>query len=307
MFERTRQIVDLHCHTSASTGGVGKPPDVVVHLKQAGYGAFSLAEHNSIGSYDGTREIADELGIEFIPGVELSVEAVQPITGENFVHLLGYCYDNVEPLTRFCGQTTERVENALEEFLARLFASGKADVSEEDLREEVRNRVGDGDIWKRSMSGDVIGAVLTRKGILPPDGSVTVQMLFDQLCPDLRAELLLPLEEGIRTLRDAGATIILAHPLGAYKVHGDSDTPRKLTEWLERYVDGLEVFYPTYGCTERTALLDIVHRMERPCTGGSDSHVFDRPECIRPSDAPYACVEALYQFRREGRADPVHG
>jgi predicted metal-dependent phosphoesterase TrpH len=292
--------VDLHCHTSASMGAVGMPPAVAGYFRRKGYQAFSLTEHNNVDSLIVARDVAHETGIEFIPGIELSVHAEHPVLKSNMVHLLGYELELTGQLTDFCENLTQATEDALEEFLARLFATGIADVGEEDLREEAKARCGEYDSWKRPISTDIIGSVLVRQGVLPEDGSRTVQQLFADICPDLREQLLPSLSDGLEALRAADAVVVLAHPLGTASKGVPPDLQQRLEPWLEQYVDGLEVYYSTYNASERAALLETVRGMNRPFTGGSDTHVFDRADRIRQSDAPYACVESLREFRSTG-------
>lgn len=296
-------FVELHCHTSASGSGIGKPPAVVARLKRQKYSAFSFTEHSNVDSLLVAREAARQAGIEFIPGIELSVRAEHPATGDDRVHLLGYFVEHSTALLDFCEGIREDNDAAAEEFLARLFARGIADISEENLREEVKRRCGEDDTWKHPLSPDVITSLLVRQEVIPKDGSLTVRQLFGELCPGMNEQLQPSLADGLAALREANATVVLAHPLGTAPKDPGADTTRALRNWLEEHVDGLEVYYGAYDTALQAYLYDIVSDMKRPYTGGSDTHIFDRPDRIRQSVAPYACVTSLKQFRSRGQVE----
>jgi len=216
------------------------------------------------------------------------------------VHLLGYFLDPAPSLVALCDSITERAESALEEFLARLFARGIADIAEEDLRREALARCGEYDVWKKPLSADIIERLLKHQGVLPRDNPRALKNLFNEVCPGMRDTILPGRDEALKALRDSGATIMLAHPLGTTT----SDTvldPYSIALGLDTYVDGLEVFYPEYDRTARLQLRELARSRERPFCGGSDTHVFDRPEQIIFSDAPYECVVSMKEFRETGK------
>jgi len=300
--ERRRNIVDLHCHTSASGSGVGLPPSVVSFFRRNRYRAVSITEHNNQDSLTAAREAAQDVGIEYIAGIEIAVRTDDPPPGQTTAHLLGYYVEPGQRLSTLCERTQEKGEDALEELLARLFAAGVADISEEDLREECKARCGEYDVWKRPLSSAIAGALLVRQGVLPADGTRTLKDLFAEHCPDLGDSWLPTAGEAVEALRESGGTVILAHPLGDTVPDDPDAASRCLERWLTAHVDGLEVYYPGYDGQRRRMLLDLVRRMERPYTGGSDTHEFDRADRILMSDAPYACVESMMEFRARGRA-----
>ncbi len=299
--QQRRNVVDLHCHTSASRTGIGLPPSVISFFRRNHYRACSLTEHDNTDSLVAARDAAREVGIEFIPGIEMSVAGLPEEGLGESLHLLGYFVDPSESLAKLCREISEFYEGALEELLARLFAREMADVGEEDLRQEMIARCGEYDVWKKPSSTDILSRVLVKQGVLPQDGSRTLRELFFEICPDISRDLLPSRDAVIKALRDSGATIMLAHPLGTA---GADLAPRRelLCALLDTCIDGLEVFYPNYDEVQRSGLLEIVRGRGRPYTGGSDTHVFDRPAAIVHSNAPYHCVESIREFRATGVA-----
>ena len=81
------QIVDLHCHSSASDGLLS-PAELVRRAAGNGVTLFSLTDHDVLSGLAAARATADQFGMRFINGVEISIEwsGLQ-------VHVLGYNFD----------------------------------------------------------------------------------------------------------------------------------------------------------------------------------------------------------------------
>src|SRR3982751_1102862 len=78
-------FVDLHCHSTASDGTL--PPREVVRLaKQSNLSALALTDHDTIAGIADAADEAQKLGIDFLPGIEISAEYPHPGT----MHILGY-------------------------------------------------------------------------------------------------------------------------------------------------------------------------------------------------------------------------
>src|ERR1051325_3274264 len=81
-------FVDLHCHSTASDGTLA-PADVVRLSKESELRALSLTDHDTIAGIAEASEEAKKLGIDFLPGIEISCIYPRPGT----MHLLGYGID----------------------------------------------------------------------------------------------------------------------------------------------------------------------------------------------------------------------
>lgn len=64
--------VDLHCHSNVSDG-VLAPAAVAKYAHQSGVNAWALTDHDEVGGIARAREAAAQLGMHFVPGVEISV------------------------------------------------------------------------------------------------------------------------------------------------------------------------------------------------------------------------------------------
>src|SRR5260370_5405644 len=87
------RTIDLHAHTTASDGD-HSPTALVEHAAEIGLTAIAITDHDTTDGVAEALETGARLGIEGIPGVELSAE---PKSGQ--CHILGLLIDSSsEPL-----------------------------------------------------------------------------------------------------------------------------------------------------------------------------------------------------------------
>ncbi len=82
-----KRKVDLHSHTNHSDGYYS-PEELVYKAKDVGIDILSITDHDSTNAIEKATKIGRELGVEIIPGVEISSD----ISGVE-VHILGYFID----------------------------------------------------------------------------------------------------------------------------------------------------------------------------------------------------------------------
>ena len=78
--------IDLHCHSYMSDGTLS-PTDVVERAHSKGVERLSLTDHDTIAGLAEATKKADELGIELIPGIEISC-----LWNKASVHILAYSF-----------------------------------------------------------------------------------------------------------------------------------------------------------------------------------------------------------------------
>ena len=64
-------IIDLHNHSYYSDG-VLSPTEVVRLAKQQGCDIFALTDHDTVDGLAEAKDEANKLGMQFVPGVEVS-------------------------------------------------------------------------------------------------------------------------------------------------------------------------------------------------------------------------------------------
>jgi len=83
--------VDFHLHTTHSDGSY-TPTELIRYCKEKDLSCVSVTDHDTMSSYDEAEQEAKKLGIELIPGVEISAE-FQPGT----LHILGFFLNRNHP------------------------------------------------------------------------------------------------------------------------------------------------------------------------------------------------------------------
>ena len=105
-----RGTADLHLHTNFSDG-TDTPERVVELAKQAGLSIIAITDHDNTEALPIAAPAAKRLGLELIPGIEMSASA----EGEE-VHLLAFLIDVTNPVLqqRLAEQQARRVERVRE-------------------------------------------------------------------------------------------------------------------------------------------------------------------------------------------------
>jgi hypothetical protein len=276
---------DLHTHSLASDGT--RPAAQIVGLaKQAGLAAVAITDHDTVAGVEEALEEGRKLGIDVVPGVEISTAA----NGKE-IHVLGYFVDwrdasFLSRLERLRNTRNERNEMMIE----KLNELGLQVTMEEVLAEAGRTRQ-DGE----SVGRPHIAALLVRKGYV---GSV--QEAFDRYLGAGAAAYVNPPrirpEEAIRWIKEAGGAAVLAHP-GLY------GADRLVDEWIAAGLDGLEAYHSDHSPEQERKYALLASRHGLIVTAGSDYHgerngrAFHGPIGARTTDA--ATVGRLRAKRRK--------
>src|SRR4051812_20245271 len=137
-------FVDLHCHSTASDGTL--PPREVIRLaKQSNLSALALTDHDTVAGCADAADEAKKLGIDFLPGIEISAEFPRPAT----MHILGYGIDPAHPsLKNLTATLLSGRDNRNPQIIAKLNELGVAitmeEVEEEALKGSGFSRQGSG-------------------------------------------------------------------------------------------------------------------------------------------------------------------
>ncbi len=98
-------LCDLHCHSTASDGTF-RPAEVIRVAKRIGLKAIALTDHDTLDGVAEAQNEADHLGIEFVPGVEISLDGV-PGT----FHMVGL---DIDPENSLLAESLEVVRTSRE-------------------------------------------------------------------------------------------------------------------------------------------------------------------------------------------------
>ncbi len=252
--------LDLHLHTTHSDGSL-PPAEVLALAHKAGVTALAITDHDITTGLPEALEAGARLGIEIIPGVEISSRF-----GDNELHILGYFLDWQDPafnhkLARLRASRHERNPQIIE----RLRALGQ-DIT----YEEVRHLAG-----TEAVGRPHIARVMMDKGYVKSAKEAFDRFLAQGKPAYVARELPEPVE-AMAWIRAARGIPVLAHPLWAKQ---DNQGLFTLCEKLKTEgLGGMEVHYSTHNPKQTAELLDIAKRLELLVTGGSDFHGVTKPD-----------------------------
>jgi predicted metal-dependent phosphoesterase TrpH len=191
------EVYDLHCHSTASDGAL-PPAEVVKRAHRQGVTTLALTDHDTVAGLSEAAQIADQLGLRLITGIEISA------TYQNqCLHIVGLNIDPEFPalLDGLAEQHAVRARRAhkIAEKLEKKGFSGAYEI--------VKAAAGDGEITRTHFADFLIaqGAVKDQ------------QEAFDHYLKKGKSGFVptqwAPLEEAVGWIRSAGGVAVLAHPL----------------------------------------------------------------------------------------------
>ena len=244
----TTHRAEIHSHSTASDGATA-PSRLAELCHEQGVEIWSLTDHdNCFGCAEADR-CAEQLGMTFIPGIEISA-----FHGTS-VHVLGYgvAYDGPEMV----GYSARRVDGRKQRMVAMIDRLANLGV---DVDMEHVERVADGGILGRPH--------LART--LKEQGSVdTIQEAFDRFLhtggPAHVAMQWPSVPEAIDIIHRAGGVAVLAHP-------GQYDLDDAVARWVEAGLDGIEVIHPNHSDEHIVRYEGMANDLQVLKTASSDFH-----------------------------------
>jgi len=252
--------IDLHLHTTHSDGSLS-PTEVLQLAHKAKVTALAITDHDIVTGIPEAIAAGAELGIEIIPGVEISSRV-----GNNELHILGYCLDWQSPeLIRRLAVLRESRHSRNPQIIEQLRSLGL-----EVTYEEVRALAGT----------DAVGRPHIARLLMNKKYVTSAKDAFDRYLAEGRPayvarELPQP-ADAIGWIRAAGGVAVLAHPTWA-KVAGEG-LSTLLTTLKAEGLGGIEVHYSTHTKRQTTEYLALAKRLNLLVTGGSDFHGITKPD-----------------------------
>jgi 3',5'-nucleoside bisphosphate phosphatase len=261
----TNGFVDLHCHSTASDGTFA-PADVVRLAQQRNLSALSLTDHDTVGGIEEAAAEAGRLGIDFLPGIEISAEYPHPGT----LHVLGYGVDPTRPALRdMTRQLLEGRENRNPKIIAKLQELSVA-ITMEEVEREAKTAEAAAAGKHKPVGRPHIAAILLRKGYVS-----SIKQAFDKyLAPGGLAyfdkERLTP-KQALDMVRESGGLPVLAHPV-QLRTENDAQLERVVKDLVDLGLAGLEVIHSDHDAPLVEKYTAMADRHGLLKTGGSDFH-----------------------------------
>lgn len=241
--------IDLHIHTIFSDGTY-TPEEAVFQAKKLGLVAISITDHDSVAGLASALVAGKRLGIEVVPGVEMSTDV-----GEDEIHILGYLLNWKK-----------------EDFLRQLekFQAARANRNQKLLKklDDLGMRVDYREVRKLAPRGVIsrlhIARLMVEKGYVRSIGDAFEQWLNPGK-PAYVQKMKVPPFEIIELLLKAEAIPVLAHP---FLSHRDDLIPHLVKAGLK----GIEVYHSAHNPQMVAHYKRIAQKHHLLITGGSDCH-----------------------------------
>ena len=252
--------IDLHLHTTHSDGSFSTR-DVMAFAKQAGVTALAITDHDIVEGIAEATAIGAELGIEVVPGVEISSRL-----GESELHILGYFLNWTDPLLAQRLSTLRDSRHTRNPKIVQRLNELGIPIT----YEEVRALAG-----TESVGRPHIARLLMEKKFVTSAKEAFDRYLANGRPAFVDRELPEP-AEAVRWIREAGGVPVLAHPTW---VRTYADGFRTLVRDLKAAgLGGIEVHYSTHTPSQTTEYLELAKQCDLLVTGGSDFHGVTKPD-----------------------------
>jgi predicted metal-dependent phosphoesterase TrpH len=252
--------IDLHLHTTYSDGSL-RPTEVLALAQNAGVTALAITDHDIVDGLPEAIDAGTRLGIEVLPGVEIS-----SFDGKSELHILGYClnWHDETLLKRLASLRASRhLRNPF--IIERLQALGL-----ELTYDEVRTLAG-----TESVGRPHIARLLMEKGYVTSAKDAFDRYLAEGRPGYVARELPTP-AEAIAWIRDAQGVAVLAHP--TWVKESNDALPAFVRTLKNNGLGGIEVHYSTHTKQQTTRFLELSKQFDLLVTGGSDFHGLTKPD-----------------------------
>ncbi|MBC7298250.1 MAG: PHP domain-containing protein [Demequina sp.] len=271
--------IDLHTHSYVSDG-TQSPSDVIRAADVAGLDVVALTDHDSMAGLEDAAETAAAIGINFVPGIEVSC------THHGIsVHLLAYWPDPSHPdIVSMLERTRAARIDRAREMVALVGADYPL------TWDAVAEHSGDADTIGRPHIADALvaaGVFATRDDAFNEVLAGNSAYYVPHYAP--------PVLDAIRTFRNSGAVPVFAHP-GA-DGRGRVVSTEVITSMARAGLVGIEVEHRDHSEVQRGRLARIAERLDLVHTGASDYHGAGKLNQLGENVTSPAALEALQALR----------
>lgn len=240
--------IDLHTHTNLSDG-VLSPSQLVQKARDRGLDIISITDHDSVNGIKEASEYGKTIGLEVIPGVEISTDV-----DDKEIHLLAYFIDiESEELKKYLSFFRDERMHRAKRIIQKLRNLGLK-ISIEDVIERSKNS---------AIGRPHIAYTMVDLGLIP-----NYQQAFEKFIgdngPAFERKIHVSAQSALKLISDAGGLSFIAHP-GFMKEN-------LLLSLIKAGVDGIECVHPSHSENQVQFYRGIVNQYCLLESGGSDFH-----------------------------------
>lgn len=260
----------MHSHSTSSDGRFS-PIEVVRTAKKNEVMLYSLTDHDTLSGIPDAVAEAKSLGLNFVPGIELSTE----YKGES-IHILGYFRDDnyLNPdLNAFLDEVKERRIRRAYEIVDNLKKYYNIEI---DINKVLEN------------GEDTIARPHIAKAIVDAGYDYDFEYIFNNFignhCKAYIPSSKISTKDGIELLKKYNCLVVLAHPVLVKK--------NPLEDLLTLDFDGIEAIYYQNTDYQTASLINLANRKNLIITAGSDCHGI--PKDLKHGDIGDALIHSTY-------------
>ncbi len=281
--------IDLHIHTAASDG-TDSPARAVRKAKALGLAAVAVTDHDSVSGVAEARAEGAALGVEVIPGIEISTD----YRGRE-VHIVGLFIDPASPALRPVLDWAVHERAARNEKIVAALCAAGFDISMEAL--------------KNANPGSILGRPHIAEQLMKKGYATSVQEAFDKYLeegrPYYRGRELMAMKQAVSIVLAAGGVPVLAHPMQ----YGYDGAGREALISAAKAAGAMarEAYYSEHSPAEQALMLETAARHGLAVSGGSDYHGSRKPHIQMGSGienilcVPYSVLESLRALKTPGK------
>ncbi len=250
---------DLHTHSTASDGSLA-PAELVQRAAACGIGVLALTDHDQTAGLSEAAGAAREAGIEFVPGIELSVT-----WSHQTFHIVGL---GIDPDCASLQAGIERIS---------AFRHWRAEEIDRRLAKKGIHGALDG------ARGYAKGAILSRTHfahyLVAQGHARDLRQVFKRFLvrnkPGYVPGEWASLEDSLAWIQEAGGLAVIAHP-ARYKISA-TRLRQLLKEFRELGGVGLEVVSGSHSRDDIISMANLSRRHNLVASAGSDYHGPENP------------------------------
>ncbi len=240
---------DLHTHTKASDGEL-TAKELLKKAKSKGLTTLAITDHDTIDGYlEGLKE-SERVGIELIPGVELTT-----LWNNREIHLLAYGFDPENSDLNYLLIRQKRARKLRMHKIVQVLNKQGVEVDYDEIMAYARGA---------NIGRPHAAAVLIKKGYAANVADAFIRYLAKKDIMNIPTEFA-DVDSAIRIIKKAGGVVSIAHPGPMYSTD-------EIKELILLGIDGIECIHPSHNFNVQKVFTALAKSMNLLITGGSDYH-----------------------------------
>lgn len=269
-------LIDLHTHSNISDG-TQRPRELIRAAAAAGVDVLALTDHDQTTGWEEARNAAADLGVGFVPGMEITCHA--SVGGS--VHMLSYLHDpHYQPLLDVLDVTRTSRESRAQRIVGLL--AEDYPISWELVQEHTQpgSTVGRPHIADALVS---VGVVINRDEAFSSMLSSRSRYYVSHPAVDA--------VDAVRLVLEAGGVPVFAHPMAS--VRGRVVPAEYFEQLIEAGLAGLEIHHRDNSVTGKKFLTDLARKHDLIVTGSSDYHGAGKPNRLGENSTDPAMLQRI--------------